>query len=162
MTVLRDGAVVGSREVTEVDTAGLVGMMVGRSLSDIYPTRSRRPGQIALEVQGLSRPGVLESVDLDVRAGECVFLVVKTVRYDQATTQRDKLSETLRTLGDDLERMAAGQGAGSGLATDLAREVSDRARAFASTACTSTSARAAAPMATAPLPHPRSRIRSPS
>jgi gas vesicle protein len=50
---------------------------------------------------------------------------------DQATVQRDKLSQTLRTLGDDLEQMAS-QGQDSGLAADLAREVAERARAFGS------------------------------
>ena len=50
---------------------------------------------------------------------------------DQAATQRDRLSQTLRSLGDDLEQMAS-QGPGSGMATDLAREVSERARALGS------------------------------
>lgn len=50
---------------------------------------------------------------------------------DQASTQRDKPSETLRTLGDDLEQMPS-QGQGSGLAADLTRELSERARAFGS------------------------------
>lgn len=50
---------------------------------------------------------------------------------DQATVQRDKLSQTLRTLGDDLEQMAS-HGQDSGLAADLAREVAARARAFGS------------------------------
>lgn len=49
---------------------------------------------------------------------------------DQAVTQRDRLSETLRTFGDDLEKMVAGEGPGSGMAADLVREVSDRARSF--------------------------------
>jgi hypothetical protein len=51
---------------------------------------------------------------------------------DQATTGRDRLSETLRTLGDDLQSMAEGQGPAQGMATDLAREVSDRVRALGS------------------------------
>ena len=51
---------------------------------------------------------------------------------DQATTQRDRLSETLRTFGDDLQKMVAGEGAESGMAADLVREVSDRARSFGS------------------------------
>jgi hypothetical protein len=50
---------------------------------------------------------------------------------DQATTQRDNLAGTLRSFGDDLERMATSQDA-PGLAKDLAREVSDRARALGS------------------------------
>ena len=51
---------------------------------------------------------------------------------DQATTGRDKLSQTLRTLGDDLQQMAQGQGPAQGMATDLAQEVSDRVRALGS------------------------------
>ena len=52
---------------------------------------------------------------------------------DQATTQRDRLSETLRTLSDDLQQMASdGPGPGSGMAVDLAREVSERVRALGS------------------------------
>lgn len=63
--------------------------------------------------------------------GEAVRQVSDQVG-DQATTQRDRLSETLRTLGDDLEKMAAGEGAASGMAADLVREVSDRARSMGS------------------------------
>ena len=56
---------------------------------------------------------------------------VATQMNDQATTQRDNLAQTLRTLGDDLQQMAE-QGPGQGMATDLAREVSDRVRALSS------------------------------
>lgn len=49
---------------------------------------------------------------------------------EQSRTQRDKLVNTLRTFSDDLERMAAGQGGGSGMATDIARQVADRARSL--------------------------------
>jgi ribose transport system ATP-binding protein len=70
VTVLRDGAVVGTRAVGEVDQPDLIRMMVGRQLADIYPTRERRPGDVALSVCGLTRPGVLHDIDLDIRAGE--------------------------------------------------------------------------------------------
>ncbi|CAM3825680.1 hypothetical protein [Nocardioides zeicaulis] len=50
---------------------------------------------------------------------------------DQATTQRDNLTQVLRSLGDDLQQMAE-NGPGQGMANDLAREVSDRARALGS------------------------------
>ncbi len=47
---------------------------------------------------------------------------------DQARTQRDRLVGTLRSFGDDLERMANGEPTGGGMAQDLARQVADRAR----------------------------------
>jgi hypothetical protein len=50
---------------------------------------------------------------------------------EQANGQRDRVVGTLQSLGDDLERMASQSGA-SGLASDLAREVADRARALGS------------------------------
>jgi len=45
-------------------------MMVGRELSDIYPKRDHRPGEVVLAVEGLSRGGKLHGVDIEVRAGE--------------------------------------------------------------------------------------------
>jgi ribose transport system ATP-binding protein len=45
-------------------------MMVGRTLSDIYPKRRRNIGAPVLSVRGLARSNVLEDIDLDVRAGE--------------------------------------------------------------------------------------------
>lgn len=49
---------------------------------------------------------------------------------DQSRTQRDRLVETLRSVGDDLDKMAT-QGEG-GIAADLAREGASRARSFSS------------------------------
>jgi hypothetical protein len=49
---------------------------------------------------------------------------------DQSRTQRDRLVESLRSFGDDLDKMA-GQGEG-GMAADLAREGASRARALSS------------------------------
>jgi hypothetical protein len=49
---------------------------------------------------------------------------------EQSRTQRDRLVDTLRGFGDDLEKMAS-QGEG-GLAADVARQVADRAHAVSS------------------------------
>jgi len=70
VTVLRDGAVVGTRAVAEVDTNELIRMMVGRQLADVYPERRRDPGAVVLSVTDLSRPGVLHGITLEIRAGE--------------------------------------------------------------------------------------------
>jgi len=70
VTVLRDGVEIGTRHVSAVDPPGLIGMMVGRRLSDIYPQRVRRPGDEVLAVRGLRRLGVLHDIDLAIRAGE--------------------------------------------------------------------------------------------
>jgi hypothetical protein len=56
----------------------------------------------------------------------------KTQVDDQARTQRDRLVGTLRTFGDDIEKMANGEQTSGGMAQDLARQVADRAREISS------------------------------
>jgi hypothetical protein len=51
---------------------------------------------------------------------------------DQSRTQRDRLVSRLRTLSDDIEKMASGEGADAGMAQDLARQVAQRARELSS------------------------------
>ncbi|QDZ01341.1 sugar ABC transporter ATP-binding protein [Nitratireductor mangrovi] len=70
VTVLRDGSVVGTRPVADIDAATIIRMMVGRQLSDVFPERNRQPGDTVLSARGLTRPGVLRDIDIDVRAGE--------------------------------------------------------------------------------------------
>jgi len=73
VTVLRDG-----RSVAHVDASEpkdeLVRLMVGRSIDEQYPRERPEPGQTLLQVRGLTRNGVFEDIDLDVRAGEVVGL----------------------------------------------------------------------------------------
>lgn len=72
VTVLKDGGLVGTRDVADVDMAQLVRMMIGRDLQDVYPKRSGTVGEVLLDVQEISRPGVLHNISFQVRAGEIV------------------------------------------------------------------------------------------
>ena len=71
VTVLKDGQVVGTREVKDVTMKDLVRMMIGREMQD-YPRRNRRIGDVVLEVKDLYRPGVLNHISFDLHAGEIV------------------------------------------------------------------------------------------
>jgi ribose transport system ATP-binding protein len=71
VTVLRDGKVVGTVPA-DTDNSELVRMMVGRSIEDQFPRRRSEVGEVLLEVENLSREGVLEDVSFTVRAGEVV------------------------------------------------------------------------------------------
>ena len=71
VTVLKDGGLVATRNVSDVTMAELVRMMIGRDLQDVYPPK--RIGTIRetlLDVKDLSRPGVLHNISFQVRAGE--------------------------------------------------------------------------------------------
>jgi ribose transport system ATP-binding protein len=70
VTVLRDGALVGTHAVSSVDVSALVSMMVGRQLEDIYPARRRGAGEIALHAEKLCAPPLLREIDISVRQGE--------------------------------------------------------------------------------------------
>ena len=71
VTVLRDGAVVGTRITTETDDDELVAMMVGRDLTDMFVRQSHEAGEVVLSVRHLTSDDVTD-VSFDVRAGEVV------------------------------------------------------------------------------------------
>jgi ABC-type sugar transport system ATPase subunit len=72
ITVLRDGALVWTREAANQTKATLVNGMLGRSLDAAFPDRREADDDapVRLAVKGLSRPGLLWDIDFDVRAGE--------------------------------------------------------------------------------------------
>jgi ribose transport system ATP-binding protein len=71
VTVMKDGRVVATERTAAMDPDQLVRLMVGRDLGAIYGTRlDRPPGEVALELTGLTRLGAFADIDLRVRAGE--------------------------------------------------------------------------------------------
>jgi len=72
VTVFKDGKVVGTCKVSEIDRPKLVRMMIGRSLSETFPQRGKRVGEEVLGIEGLCVGDRLKDVNLSVRAGEIV------------------------------------------------------------------------------------------
>ncbi|MBS4207528.1 sugar ABC transporter ATP-binding protein [Bacillus sp. FJAT-50079] len=70
VTVLKDGQHVGTKNIEDLSIDRLVTMMVGREVSDIYPKRNQQFGEIAIEVNKLTRKGILTDISLTVRKGE--------------------------------------------------------------------------------------------
>jgi ribose transport system ATP-binding protein len=69
-TVLRDGRTVGTGPLETVTNDQLIAQMVGRTVGELFPRReARRPGDVALEVESLSAPGLREA-SFAVRRGE--------------------------------------------------------------------------------------------
>ncbi len=73
VTVLRDGAKIGTVAMADTTEPALIEMMVGRAIEDIYPTIARNQGEVALRVEGLHSWGV-HGVDLEIRRGEVLGL----------------------------------------------------------------------------------------
>ncbi len=74
VTVLRDGAYVGARQVADTSSAELVQMMVGRRIDNLFPKTAVPIGAPVLEAREVVRRPMTKGVSLTVRAGEIVGL----------------------------------------------------------------------------------------
>ena len=73
VTVLRDGAHIGTHPMAELNRESLIRMMVGRELSAVFPKRAAPIGETRLEARGVSsRAAGIRNVSLTLRAGEIV------------------------------------------------------------------------------------------
>lgn len=69
VTVLRDGAYIGTTAMAETDEATLIEMMAGRAIRDIYPDIAYLPAEAVLEVEDLWTWGA-NGASLTARRGE--------------------------------------------------------------------------------------------
>ncbi len=69
-TVLKDGQSVGTGPMAGTSTTQLVRLMVGRDVTELYPTRTASPGSTVLEVRNLSAGRRLTRANLTLAAGE--------------------------------------------------------------------------------------------
>ena len=73
ITVMRDGRLAATRPAAELDADRLIPLMVGRALGATVRA-SATPGEVALEVRGLSRPPRFQDVSFSLRRGEVLGL----------------------------------------------------------------------------------------
>jgi rhamnose transport system ATP-binding protein len=74
VTVLRDGSYVGTRSMKDVTRDDLIRMMVGRTITNLFPKQDVRAGDVVLKVENLTRPGAFHDVSFELRRGEIVGL----------------------------------------------------------------------------------------
>lgn len=75
LLVLRDGEVVAAGGKEEFTPESLITLMVGRSLSQLYPSRQTQPtDETVLVAESLTQPGVLEDVSFTLQRGEVLGL----------------------------------------------------------------------------------------
>ena len=67
VTVLRDGQLVATAPTAEMPRDRAVRLMVGRSLSSMYPARAATPGAVVLAATGLARDGAFTEVSRGAR-----------------------------------------------------------------------------------------------
>lgn len=72
VTVMRDGELIDTKKADELTIDNIINMMVGRDMSNRFPPKENHPGELILEVKGLTeniRFG-LNDVSFDLRKGE--------------------------------------------------------------------------------------------
>ncbi len=70
ITVMRDGVSVATKPVKEYSMEQIVRDMVGRSITEFYPDRRNKPGEVLLEVNHFEQPGVFHDIHFNLRTGE--------------------------------------------------------------------------------------------
>jgi ribose transport system ATP-binding protein len=70
VTILRDGHLIDTLDVSELDRQTVINKMVGRTLTDMYPPKRGTAGEIILEVRGLTRKGRYRDVSFALHKGE--------------------------------------------------------------------------------------------
>ena len=76
VTVLRDGKLVRTAPAAAETPETLVAAMLGRSMALTFPEKCPPPADapVVVSVRGLTRPGAVEDVSFDIRAGEILGL----------------------------------------------------------------------------------------
>ena len=70
VTVLKDGELVDTRPIDELDRATLVELMVGRPLDEIFPQTDHEQGELVLVAEQISTDTILDDASLELYAGE--------------------------------------------------------------------------------------------
>ena len=74
ITVLRDGNYIVTRATSEISPKGLISLMVGREIDNIFPESSASIGDTLLKVENLSSKGKFENISFVVKTGEVLGL----------------------------------------------------------------------------------------
>lgn len=73
ITIMRDGTWVATEKADDLSMDDIIRLMVGRELTNQFPPKTNKPGEIALEVENLTAQySLLKDVSFNVRKGEIV------------------------------------------------------------------------------------------
>ncbi len=74
IAVLRDGHMIGTENKEALDKARVIKMMVGRELSQVYPTIEKSIGETSFEVRNIRHGSAVQDVSFSLHSGEIVGL----------------------------------------------------------------------------------------
>lgn len=112
ITVLRDGAKIGTVDIDKSNDNTLIEMMTGRKISEIYPTINYNPGDVILRVKGLATVGIYNA-SFTVRSGEVLGIAGlvgsgKSRLFRAIMGLTAKIAGTVHLKGEDISQTATG------------------------------------------------------
>ena len=119
VSILRDGELVDSKPMANLDIAKIVHHMVGRELTDFFPQRSVSLGEALVQVTDLSSEAGIRDIGFEVRRGEIVGMaglvgagrteVARAIfGVDKRTSGRVVLDGRKLDIGSPAEAIASG------------------------------------------------------
>lgn len=87
ISVMRDGQYIGTIPKKDADIDGLIKMMVGREMTDVYPKKDYiTDGRIILDIRSFEKKGYFENINFNLKRGEILgfFGLVGAGRSDVA------------------------------------------------------------------------------
>ena len=119
ITVMRDGTRVKTMDYKDTNDNEIISLMVGRELSNIYPTYKRTIGEVVFEADNIRQGTKLDVKHLDVRKGEILGIAglvgagrTETLRAlfgaDDADEKHVKIEGKEYTFNNPSEAIAAG------------------------------------------------------
>lgn len=70
VTVLRDGEMIGTKEIADISRDQMITMMVGRDIKNVFEVKDFKPGKVVLSVKNLNRGSKVQDISFQVREGE--------------------------------------------------------------------------------------------
>ena len=71
ITIMRDGTWVATEKADDLSMDDIIRLMVGRELTNVFPPKTNKPGDVMLEVEGLTgQYSLLNNVSFNLRQGE--------------------------------------------------------------------------------------------
>lgn len=101
-----------------------------RTAADEGRQTAQTAAQESKHVAGVAKDEAANVLEESKQQARHLLDEARTQVDEQSRTQRDRLVSTLRTFGDDIEKMSRGEQAPGGMAQDLARQVAERAKEF--------------------------------
>ncbi len=112
VTVLRGGEHIATLDARSIAGTGeLIGLMIGRSMTELFPPRNEKIGEVVLQATGLSRANVFQDVSFAVRVGEVVGFAGQR-RNPQGRSEAEDTFASRRDQGR--HRLPSGRPQGAG------------------------------------------------